>query len=85
MSMSEKGQRSFQKDLILPAMKTTRQEMRFLSLAAPTVRTALGRPICPIIVPCHRVIGVNGKLTGFAGGLRTKEFLLHLESERQPT
>lgn len=34
-----------------------------------------------IIAPCHRVIGANGKLTGFAGGLRVKAFLLNLESE----
>jgi len=33
-----------------------------------------------IIVPCHRVIGSTGKLTGFAGGLETKAFLLKLES-----
>ena len=32
-----------------------------------------------IIVPCHRVIGANGKLTGYAGGLDKKAFLLDLE------
>ena len=32
-----------------------------------------------IIVPCHRVIGKSGKLTGYAGGLKVKEFLLRLE------
>lgn len=32
-----------------------------------------------IIAPCHRVIGSNGKLTGYAGGLHNKEFLLRLE------
>ena len=32
-----------------------------------------------IIVPCHRVVGVSGKLTGFAGGLPTKDYLLQLE------
>ncbi len=32
-----------------------------------------------IIAPCHRVIGASGKLTGFAGGLKIKEFLLKLE------
>ncbi|MDM8347283.1 MGMT family protein, partial [Pseudochrobactrum sp. sp1633] len=32
-----------------------------------------------IIVPCHRVIGANGKLTGFSGGLDKKEALLRLE------
>jgi methylated-DNA-[protein]-cysteine S-methyltransferase len=34
-----------------------------------------------IIVPCHRVIGSSGKLTGFAGGLYTKAHLLNLEEE----
>jgi methylated-DNA-[protein]-cysteine S-methyltransferase len=35
-------------------------------------------PIC-IIVPCHRVIGADGSLTGFGGGLDRKRFLLSLE------
>ncbi len=34
-----------------------------------------------IAVPCHRVIGVNGKLVGYAGGLEIKEYLLKMESE----
>lgn len=33
----------------------------------------------PIIIPCHRVIGSNGKLTGYAGGLNLKNYLLQLE------
>lgn len=41
---------------------------------------AIGRNPISIIVPCHRVIGANGKLTGFAGGLKAKETLLKLES-----
>lgn len=36
----------------------------------------------PIIVPCHRVIGSDGRLTGFGGGLPVKAFLLRLEAER---
>ena len=32
-----------------------------------------------IIIPCHRVLGSNGKLTGYAGGLDRKQFLLDLE------
>ena len=35
-----------------------------------------------IIVPCHRVIGTNGKLTGYASGLDVKEFLLRLEGNK---
>lgn len=34
-----------------------------------------------IIVPCHRVVGSNGKLTGYGGGLGTKEYLLELEKK----
>jgi methylated-DNA-[protein]-cysteine S-methyltransferase len=42
-------------------------------------------PIC-IIGPCHRVIGSNGKLVGFGGGLANKAFLLRLEDEyKNPT
>ena len=37
-----------------------------------------------IVVPCHRVIGANGTLTGYAGGLERKQFLLGLESSRAP-
>lgn len=36
----------------------------------------------PIVLPCHRVIGADGKLTGFAGGLETKRWLLEHESAR---
>jgi methylated-DNA-[protein]-cysteine S-methyltransferase len=35
-----------------------------------------------IVIPCHRVIGNNGKLTGYGGGLKTKEWLLALERGR---
>jgi methylated-DNA-[protein]-cysteine S-methyltransferase len=35
-----------------------------------------------IVVPCHRVIGKSGKLTGYAGGLDIKRFLLDLESKK---
>lgn len=46
---------------------------------ARDVGTAVGRnPLC-IIVPCHRVVGADGKLTGYAGGLQRKRFLLDLE------
>lgn len=34
-----------------------------------------------IMVPCHRVIGTNGKLVGYAGGLKTKEYLLEIENK----
>lgn len=47
--------------------------------AARAVGGALNKNPIGIIVPCHRVIGSNKKLTGFAGGLDSKEYLLHLE------
>lgn len=48
---------------------------------ARAVGMANGRNPLPIIVPCHRVIGESGKLTGYAGGLPMKEYLLTLERE----
>ena len=47
--------------------------------AVRAVGAANGRNPIPIIVPCHRVIGSNGSLTGFAGGLAAKQQLLSLE------
>ena len=47
--------------------------------SARAVGAANGRNPLSIIVPCHRVIGSSGKLTGFAGGLDTKAHLLNLE------
>lgn len=38
----------------------------------------------PIVIPCHRVIGSNGQLVGYAGGIRIKEFLLAHEGVRLP-
>ncbi len=52
-------------------------------LAARAVGAANGRNPISIIVPCHRVIGSTGKLTGFAGGLETKAHLLNLEGKAQ--
>jgi len=37
----------------------------------------------PIIIPCHRVIGINGKLVGYAGGIDKKKYLLNLENEKE--
>jgi methylated-DNA-[protein]-cysteine S-methyltransferase len=47
--------------------------------AAQAVGAANGRNPISIVTPCHRVIGSSGALTGFAGGLATKEHLLRLE------
>lgn len=48
--------------------------------AVRAVGAANGKNPISIIVPCHRVVGANGKLVGFAGGLDNKEILLKLES-----
>jgi methylated-DNA-[protein]-cysteine S-methyltransferase len=50
--------------------------------AARAVGLANGSNPIPIIIPCHRVIGSNGDLTGFGGGLPTKKKLLALESRQ---
>ena len=49
--------------------------------AMRAVGAANGRNPIPIIIPCHRVIGSSGDLTGFGGGLDTKAALLRLEAE----
>ena len=53
-----------------------------LNSAARAVGGACDKNPIPIIIPCHRVMGANGKLTGFSGGegVETKEALLHLET-----
>jgi methylated-DNA-[protein]-cysteine S-methyltransferase len=48
-------------------------------ITAQEVGQAVGRNPLVIIVPCHRVVGRNGQLTGYAGGLKRKQFLLELE------
>ena len=47
--------------------------------ASRAVGAANGSNPLPIVIPCHRVIGSDGSLTGFGGGLETKRFLLDLE------
>lgn len=49
--------------------------------ASRAVGAANGKNPISIIVPCHRVIGASGKLTGFAGGLKVKAQLIALESK----
>jgi methylated-DNA-[protein]-cysteine S-methyltransferase len=50
--------------------------------AIRAVGKANGQNPVPILIPCHRVIGSNGKLTGYAGGLDIKEKLLEIEGSR---
>ena len=47
--------------------------------AARAVGTVMNRNPIPIVLPCHRIVGANGALTGYAGGLDVKRHLLQLE------
>ena len=51
--------------------------------AVRAVGAANGRNPFSVVVPCHRVIASDGRLTGYAGGLRNKAFLLNLEAGKQ--
>ncbi len=53
--------------------------------ASRAVGAANGRNPLPIFIPCHRVIGSKGALTGFAAGIDTKIFLLRIEQKAHPT
>jgi len=52
--------------------------------ASRAIGSANGVNPLPIVVPCHRVIGHNGRLVGYGGGLETKAFLLRLEAQQEP-
>ena len=70
----------------IPYGETTTYANIAKQIGRPTAIRAVGaangaNPI-PVIIPCHRVIGSNGKLTGFGGGLPVKELLLKLESRQ---
>lgn len=71
----------------IPYGKTASYSLIAEKIGNPKGSRAVGmannRNPIPIIIPCHRVIGKNGSLTGFGGGLDTKRFLLDLESRQQ--
>ncbi len=82
------GATRFQKNVWLTVRNIPRGETRSygwvasqlgLPGAARAVGQALGRNPVPIVIPCHRVIGNDGKLVGFGGGVEIKKFLLQLE------
>ena len=78
----------FQKKILnemikIPFGKTKTYKELAVSVGNPNASRAVGmacrtNPVA-IFIPCHRVVGSNGKLTGYAGGLSTKEWLLQLE------
>ena len=53
------------------------------AMSARAVGSAVGRNPVSIIVPCHRVVGSNGSLTGYAGGISRKRSLLQLEGKEK--
>ena len=55
------------------------REMSLKKMSAQAVGGAVGHNAISLIIPCHRVVGTNGKLTGYAGGLDKKQRLLDLE------
>jgi len=63
--------------------RTYKQQAAFIGneKAVRAVANANGANAISIIVPCHRIIGSNGKLTGYAGGLKTKQLLLDCEQK----
>jgi methylated-DNA-[protein]-cysteine S-methyltransferase len=69
----------------IPFGATTSYGRQAAALGIPTAARAVGaangaNPVC-IVLPCHRVIGANGSLTGFGGGLPVKQWLLDHEAQ----
>lgn len=60
--------------------KEIAQQKGIARMSAQAVGGAVGRNPISIIIPCHRVIGANGDLTGYAGGIDKKEKLLAIEN-----
>jgi methylated-DNA-[protein]-cysteine S-methyltransferase len=77
-------QRVWQELLAIPYGETVSYGHIAKTIGAPSAARAVGlangRNPVALIVPCHRVIGSNGSLTGYGGGLERKRFLLDLES-----
>jgi O-6-methylguanine DNA methyltransferase len=74
----------------IPAGNTTNYAALAATIGKPTAARAVGRAnganSIPVVVPCHRVIGADGSLTGFGGGINRKKWLLthegvHLRTE----
>ncbi|MBR1758395.1 MAG: methylated-DNA--[Lachnospiraceae bacterium] len=64
------------------ALALARKQGR-MSQSAQAVGGAVARNPISLIVPCHRVVGANGSLTGYAGGLEKKKWLLALEQPKE--
>ena len=55
------------------------QEKGLKNMSAPAVGGAVSHNPISLIIPCHRVVGANGSLTGYAGGIERKKWLLEME------
>lgn len=62
--------------------RTLAKQQGLSRMSAQAVGNAVGRNPISLIVPCHRVVGAKGVLTGYAGGLEKKQWLLDLERRR---
>lgn len=60
--------------------KEIAKKRKINKMSAQAVGGAVGHNPISIIIPCHRVVGTNGSLTGYAGGLDKKEYLLKFEN-----
>lgn len=72
--------------LVIPYGKTVTYLKQAIAMGKPqsvrAVANANGMNKIAIIIPCHRVVGSNGKLTGYAGGLERKEWLINHENKK---
>ena len=67
--------------------KTLAKQRGLPRMSAQAIGSAVGHNSISLIIPCHRVVGANGNLTGYAGGIKKKELLLAMEKvdiARQP-
>ena len=91
LKLNSKGtpfqQKVWQALLTIPYGETTSYQAIAEQVGSPkavrAVGAANGKNPIGIIVPCHRVIGKSGKLTGYAGGLSRKSWLLNIEQNKQ--
>jgi len=73
--------------LQIPFGETRTYAQQAQAVGSPKACRAVGmanhRNPIPVFIPCHRVVGSNGSLTGYAGGLNVKEILLQIESGKE--
>ncbi len=79
--------RCWQALLAIPYGQTRTYAQQAQAVGSPRACRAVGmanhRNPLPVLIPCHRVVGADGSLTGYAGGLRIKQMLLEIEQSRK--